>query len=201
MAQRDLNAGLPVLFRSYTVLENSGPDCTISEALHATMAYPNLFKSITIIESSIPQSFVGGELGCSNPIAHVLSEVRRVYPDRQVGCIISIGAGHACTVQVPNPSRWRRTQDMVVMKDMATDSERVAEEMVARFEGTENVYFRFNVDQGMQDMTDGSWERLGETIQRTKAYLQKVEVNRKLEAAVRTVKERRGTVPTIQAGQ
>ncbi|CUA68361.1 Nephrocystin-3 [Homo sapiens] [Rhizoctonia solani] len=199
MAQHNLNAGLPVLFRSYTVIANQGPECTISEALHATMAHPDLFKSITIIESSVPQSFVGGELGSSNPMTHVLSEVKRVYPDRQVACIISIGAGHARTIKIPSPSRWHRTQDVMVMKDMATDSERVAEEMVARFEGTNNIYFRFNVDQGMQDMTAGSWEKLGEAIQHTRAYLRKGEVNRKLEAAVRAVTERRGMVSTTHA--
>ncbi|CAE6403507.1 unnamed protein product [Rhizoctonia solani] len=199
MAQHNLNAGLPILFRSYTVSTNSGPDCTIREALHATMAHPGLFKSITILESLVPQSFVGGELGCSNPIAHVLSEVRRVYPDRQVASIISIGTGHARIIQVPNPSRWNRTQDVIVMKDMATDSERVAEEMVGRFEGTENIYFRFNVDQGMQKMKDGSWERLGETMQHTKAYLQKWDIKQKLEAAVRTIVERRGKVSTTHA--
>ncbi|KAL5637889.1 hypothetical protein ACGC1H_002234 [Rhizoctonia solani] len=195
MSKHNLNAGLPILFRSYTVATNPGPDSTIWQASYATMAHPDLFKSIDIVVSSVSQSFVGGELGCSNPIAHVLSEVKRVYPDRQVACIISIGAGHARTIQVPSPSRWRRTQDVIVMKDMATDSERVAEEMVARFEGTSGVYFRFNVDQGLQDMKDGSWERLGETMQHTNAYLQKGETNQKLEDVVRASMERRGVVP------
>ncbi|EUC60891.1 ubiquitin/40S ribosomal protein S27a fusion protein, partial [Rhizoctonia solani AG-3 Rhs1AP] len=163
MARHHLNAGLPVLFRSYTVSSNPGPDCAIWEALCATMAHPDLFKSIDIVESSVPQSFVGGELGCSNPLAHVLAEVKRLCSDRQVACIISIGAGHSRTIQVPSPSRWYtyRTQDLVVMKDMATDSERVAEEMMLRFQNTSGVYFRFSVDQGVQNMDDGSWE-LGE---------------------------------------
>ncbi|CAE6413699.1 unnamed protein product [Rhizoctonia solani] len=199
MARHNLNAGLPVLFRSYTVTTNPGPDCTICEACYATMAHPDLFKSIDIIESSVPQSYVGGELGCINPIAHVLSEVDRVYPDRQVASIISIGAGHARTIQVPSPSRWIRTQDVIVTKEMATDSERVAEEMVARFEGTSGVYFRFNVDQGMQSMQDGSWERLGEAMQHTRSYLQKGETTQKLEAAVRASMERRGTISTTHA--
>ncbi|CUA77727.1 Nephrocystin-3 [Danio rerio] [Rhizoctonia solani] len=199
MAQHNMNAGLPVLFRSYTVVANPGPDCTISEALHATMAHPDLFKSIDILVSSVSQSFVGGELGCNNPIAHVLSEANGIYPEHTVGSVISIGTGHARTIQVPNPSRWLRTQDVMVMKGMATDSERVAEEMVARFGATSGVYFRFNVDQGMQDMKHGSWERLGEAMQHTKAYLQKSEVNQRLQAAVRTIAERRGTVSTIHA--
>ncbi|EUC61085.1 kinesin light chain, partial [Rhizoctonia solani AG-3 Rhs1AP] len=184
MSRHNLNAGLPVLFRSYAVATNPGPRSTIWQALYATMAHPDLFKGIEIVDSSVSQSFVGGELGCSNPIAHVLSEVKRVYPDRQVACIISIGAGHTRTIQVPTPRRWHRTQDAIVMKDMAIDSERVAEEMVTRFEGTSGVYFRFNVDQGLQNMKDGSWERLGEAMQHTKAYLQKGETSQKLDGSL-----------------
>ena len=123
MSGHNLNAGLPVIFRSYTVSVNPGPECAIWEAIYATMARPDLFKAIDIVESSVSQSIVGGELGCSNPLAHVLTEIRRVYPDREVACITSIGAGHGRTIQVPSPSRWYRTQDVIVMKDMATDSE------------------------------------------------------------------------------
>ncbi|CAE6537880.1 unnamed protein product [Rhizoctonia solani] len=163
------------------------------------MAHPDLFKSIDIVNSSVPQSFVGGELGCSNPMAHVLFEANRIYPDRQVASIISIGAGHTRTIQVPSPSRWYRIQDVVLMKDMATDSEQVAKEMAARFEGTGNVYFRFSVDQGMQNMKDGSWEKLGEAIQHTKAYLQKGETRKKLEAVARASTERCGVMSTAHA--
>ncbi|CAE6408497.1 unnamed protein product [Rhizoctonia solani] len=202
MARHNLNAGLPVLFRSYTVSSNPGPDCAIWEALCATMAHPDLFKSIDIVESSVSQPFVGGELGCSNPLAHVLAEVQRLYSDRQVACIISIGAGHSRTIQVPSPSHWYtyRTQDLVAMKDMATDSERVAEEMMLRFRNTSELYYRFSVDQGVQNMDDGSWERLGETMQHTKAYLRKNETDRKLEEAVRASIEKRGVISTTHAG-
>ncbi|CAE7148191.1 unnamed protein product, partial [Rhizoctonia solani] len=195
----NLNASLPVMFRSYPVTANAGPDSPIWNALYATLAHPDLFKSIDIVDSGVSQSFVGGEIGCSNPLAHVLSEVQRIYPNRQVASIISIGAGHARTMQVPNPSRLYRTQDVVVMKQMATDSERVAEEVTLRFQGTSGVYYRFNVDQGMQDMKDGSWEKLDEATQHTKAYLRRNETNQKLDEATRRSKERRGTVSTAQA--
>ncbi|CUA76638.1 Nephrocystin-3 [Mus musculus] [Rhizoctonia solani] len=203
MAGHNLNAGLPVMFRSYSVATNTGPNCPIWRAGHATMAQTGLFKHIEIFDSAVSQSFVGGELGCSNPVAHVLSEAARLFPEGQVGSIISIGAGHARTIQLPSASRWSRSQDvMIMMKDLATDSERVSEEMAARFQGTVQVYFRFNVDQGMQDMKSGSWERLGEAIQHAKAYLQKHHTNQHLDLAVRASVERRGTVPTaFAAGQ
>ncbi|KEP45484.1 calcium-independent phospholipase A2-gamma, partial [Rhizoctonia solani 123E] len=200
MARHNLNAGLPVLFRSYTVTTNPGPDCTIREALYATMAHPELFKGIDILESSVPQSFIGGELGCSNPLAHVLAEVNRIYPGCQVACIISIGAGHARTIQVPSLSRWRRTQDVIVMKEMAVDSERVTEDIAMRFQNISGVYFRFNVDQGMQNMKDGSWERMGAAMQHTRAYMQRTEPNQKLDQAARATMERRGAVSASHAG-
>ncbi|CAE6474253.1 unnamed protein product [Rhizoctonia solani] len=199
MARHNLNAGLPVLFRSYAVTTNPGPDCIIREALYATMAHPDLFKGIDIFESRMPQSFIGGELGCSNPLAHVLAEVERIYPDRQVACIISIGAGHARTIQVPSPSRWHRIQDVIVMKDMAVDNERVAEDIALRFQNTSGVYFRFNVDQGMQNMKEGSWERMGEAMQHTRAYIQRNGPNQKLEQAARASTDRRGAVSTSHA--
>ncbi|CAE7155282.1 unnamed protein product [Rhizoctonia solani] len=163
------------------------------------MAHPDLFKSIDIVHSGVSQSFVGGEIGCSNPLVHVLSEVKRLYPDRHVACIISIGAGHARIVRVPDPSRWYRTQDMVVAKDMAVDGERVAEEVGLRFQGRSGVYFRLNVDQGMQNMKSGSWEKLGEATQHTQAYLQKNETNQKLDEAARASVERREAVSTTHA--
>ncbi|EUC57630.1 kinesin light chain [Rhizoctonia solani AG-3 Rhs1AP] len=199
MAKHNLNAGLPVLFRSYTVITNPGPNCTIRDALYATMAHPELFKGIDIVDSSVSQSFVGGELGCSNPLAHVLAEVQRIYPDHQIASIISIGAGHARTIQVPSPSRWYRTQDVTVMEGMAADSERVAEEIASRFHDTSGVYFRFNVDQGMQDMKAGSWKKMGEAMQHTRAYLQRSEQNQKLDQAAHASMERKGTVSTLHA--
>ncbi|CAE6472413.1 unnamed protein product [Rhizoctonia solani] len=199
MAKHNLNAALPVMFRSYSVAINPGPDCTIWEALYATMAHPDLFKSIDVLDSAVSQSFVGGELGCSNPLAHVLSEIARIYPDRQVASIVSIGTGHTRTIQIPSLSRWHRTQDMIVMKDMAVDAERVAEEMMLRFQGTSGVYFRFNVDQGMQNMKDGSWESLGEAMQHTRAYLQKGATNQMLEDIVCANTRGRDTVSTIHA--
>ncbi|ELU38452.1 Patatin domain-containing protein [Rhizoctonia solani AG-1 IA] len=54
----------------------------------------------------------------------------KLYPDRHVACILSIGAGHAQKIQVSNPGLLRKvfhTQDVVAMRQMATDSERVAE--------------------------------------------------------------------------
>ncbi|KEP45608.1 kinesin light chain, partial [Rhizoctonia solani 123E] len=199
MSKHNMNAALPVIFRSYKATTNPGPSCTIWEALYATMAHPDLFKSIEIGDSAVRQSFVGGELGCGNPISHVLAEVKRIYPGRYVSCILSLGAGHARTIHIPNtiPSYLMpRTQDVIVMKDMATDNERVAEEMAARFQSTNEVYFRFNVDQGMQEMEAGDWERLEEVVAHTTAHLHKAEESQRLDLMIQVAMARQASVPT-----
>jgi hypothetical protein len=204
MSKHKMNASIPTMFRSYEAMANPGPDCTIWEALYATMAHPDLFKGIDIGDYPMQQSFVGGDLGCSNPIGHVLAEVKRMYPNRHVSCILSIGAGHARTIHIPDPSPPQRmlgTEAVTAMKDMATDSERVAEEMSIRFRDTAGVYFRFNVDQGMQNMEARHWDRLDEVVAHTQAYLQKTETNQRMSKLVQVIKERRTAVSTRHIGK
>ncbi|CAE6466789.1 unnamed protein product [Rhizoctonia solani] len=205
MSKHNVNAALPTMFRSYKVSANRGPDCTLLDALHATMAHPNLFKDIEIGDGALRQSFVGGDLGCSNPMVHVLAEVKRVYPGRHVSCILSIGAGHARTISIPDYSlreQLFRTQDLVAMKNMATDSERVAEEMAIRFEETRGVYFRLNVDQLAQDAEAEDWERLNDVTAHTKAYLLNVEIGRRINELAQAIKRQDNVVETESiAGQ
>ncbi|GAB1521549.1 hypothetical protein RhiTH_004646 [Rhizoctonia solani] len=49
----------------------------------------------------------------------------KILEHRHVACILSIGAGRARKIQVSNPGLLRK--DVVAMRQMATDSERVAE--------------------------------------------------------------------------
>lgn len=187
---------IPVLFRSYEATVNLAPECTIWEALYASMAHPDLFKGIEIDDGQIRQSFDGGELGCSNPIAHVLAEVKNLYPDRHISCILSIGTGHARIIHIPDPSpvqRLLRTEAVLAMKNMATDSERVAEEMAMRFQNTTGVYYRLNVDQGIHGVED-EWERSSQVAAHTRAYVGKVETSRTLARATQAIMERKPTI-------
>ncbi|CCO31216.1 hypothetical protein BN14_05252 [Rhizoctonia solani AG-1 IB] len=154
MLGHNMNACRPVMFRSYF-------------AIYASMAHPEFFKSITITEDSVNYSFIGGELGNSNPLAYVLGEVRDLHPDHYVSCIMSIAA--------------------IAIRNMAYDSERVAEEMAKRFQDVTDVYFRFNVDQGLQDIEADSWEKLSNVAEHTKAYLNTFEINQTMNKAVTAV--------------
>ncbi|KAG8706345.1 hypothetical protein FRC09_002460 [Ceratobasidium sp. 395] len=198
MSKHNMNASTPRIFRSYQGLNNQMPNCPIWQVLRATMAHPELFKSFQIGEgSTVPEWLVGGDVTCSNPTSHVLAEFGALYPGLHVASVVCIGAGHARTIQIPKPNPLHRLMPMNVlmaMKDIATDSERVAQDMTARFQTTSNVYFRFSVDQGMQDARISRWQSKSKVAAHTRSYLQKPEVNGQIDKAVRSVAASKGVL-------
>ncbi|CAE6523258.1 unnamed protein product [Rhizoctonia solani] len=203
MSRLNMRAGIPTTFRSYHVAANAGPSCTIWETLCATMAHPDLFKSFSIGGPLLNQSFVDAGLGCNNPLVHVLAEVKRLHPERYVASVTSIGTGHTRTIQIPNRTildRLLPIAAIVAMKNIETDTERVAEEMARRFNSTKNVYFRLNVDKGMQSVGMDGWEQLSEVLEHTYAYMRLVDIDQRVDKVARVVHSRRPTVPTTQIG-
>ncbi|KAG9085383.1 hypothetical protein FRC06_003637 [Ceratobasidium sp. 370] len=204
MSKHNMNASAPRIFRSYRSLENQMPDCPIWQALCATMAHPELFKSTEIAGASgIGESLVGGDVGCSNPTPHALAEVSALYPDRHIASVVCIGSGHARTIEIPKSNPLHRIMPMnvlIAMKDIATDSERVAQEMATRFERTASVYFRFSVDQRMQDVRMSRWQQRTKVLAHTRAYLQTIEVNKRMSEAVKAISARRNTLKAADIG-
>jgi hypothetical protein len=90
-------------------------------------------------------------------------------------------------VGLPEPNAFQRllpTNIIWVLAKLATDSESVAEDMERRYKNAPNIYFRLNVDQGMQGITLEAWKKLHEVTAHTKAYLQKVGVSQKVDILV-----------------
>ncbi|KAG8796104.1 hypothetical protein FRC12_004856 [Ceratobasidium sp. 428] len=198
MSKHNMNASTPRIFRSYQGPNNQMPNCPIWQVLRATMAHPELFKSFEVgKESILPESLVGGDVACSNPTPHVLAEFSALYPESNVASIVCIGTGHARTIQIPRSNPLSRIMPMNVlmaMKDIATDSERVAQEMAARFQDTTHVYFRFSVDQGMQDVRMNRWQRRNEVVAHTGAYTHKTEVIGQIDQAAQVIIARKGAI-------
>jgi predicted acylesterase/phospholipase RssA len=203
MPRYDMSAGLPCIFRSYQGVANQMPDCAIWEALCASMAHPELFKGIDIGESEMRKSFVEGGMECGNPIEHTIAEANTLFPHRHVTSIMSIGAGHACTIQTPKPSHLHRmlpTNVLVVMKNIAIENERAEHRTAVRLRPTKDVYFRFNVDQGIQNFKLRDWERLSEVSAHAHEYLRQVETSGRMDRAVKAIMERNAAVSMTQIG-
>ena len=202
MPALNVAAAMPHRFRTYKARKHQAANCKIWEAARATSAAPTFFERMVIHESGVSQSYIDGGMGCNNPIAQVLEEAALVFPNRHVACIISIGAGQPRTLAIPKPG-WLQVLplDFVeAIRGIATSCEQKAQEVAGRFQGLPDVYFRFNVEQGMQSIGFADWERLGEVVTHTDQYMRMVEVDQKLDAAVATIQARQKMVPTARIG-
>ncbi|KAJ6614228.1 FabD/lysophospholipase-like protein [Mycena sp. CBHHK59/15] len=199
MNAANLNAALPVLFRTYDTSTEPADKCAIWEAARATTAAPTVFKAIKIGAPGMEEVFIDGGVGRNNPTAQVLEEAELIFPTRLLACVISIGTGHPKTIQIPTPSRIQRLIPLEVaraMISMTTDCEKTHQEMARRFRDTPDVYFRFNVEQGLQGVKLNQWDRLGEVLTHTRKYMLLEPVNQQLAKSVQVLLDKIGKVAT-----
>ncbi|KAI9035875.1 FabD/lysophospholipase-like protein [Aspergillus affinis] len=180
-------AGQTHLFRSYS---GDTLSVAICDAARATSAAPIFFKRKLVMLSDGEYGFVDGALGANNPAKLMLRETREVFPlDRPVGCVVSIGTGKKFVSPVQEPGRLQRfllplpVHVIRSQKDFSTSCELVAEELEEKFYDLPEMYFRFNVEHGLQDVGLDQYKKLGRISLLTRGYLQGFLVRKKVERA------------------
>ncbi|KAI5776949.1 acyl transferase/acyl hydrolase/lysophospholipase [Geopyxis carbonaria] len=181
----------PRRLRSYTVRESQGyNDCKIWEAARATTAASTFFKHIAIGTGGIQEVFVDAGLGCNNPVRQVIEEAHNVFgsTSRNIDCIISIGTGQSQVVSLEKPNFFQKILPIGlvrVLKHLATESEKTAEAEERRYSTSPGLYFRFNVEHGMQGTTLEEWRKLGDVKTSTMKYLEGSRVSEKVDSVVK----------------
>lgn len=116
--------------------------------------------------------------------------------------MISIGTGKLRSSRLARPGFIQRILPRIdvalALTKIVTDCERVAEDMDRRFHNSPGVYFRFNVDQGMEDVKLGDWEKLDVVNDVTDMYLRSATVSKTMADAAVAVLARRGVASTVQ---
>ncbi|KAL1974583.1 hypothetical protein VTN31DRAFT_4787 [Thermomyces dupontii] len=136
---------LPTLFKTYDT-STAFDSCTIWQVARATSAALTFFKPIKVGRDEI--EFIDASFGCNNPCEILIEEGQRQFPERGQMRILSIGTGLGDVVTIKD----YRFSIINALKQMATSSRKVAARLNSRF-GDDGQYFRFNVDQGLQDIT------------------------------------------------
>ena len=118
-----------------------------------------------------PTAYIDGGLGYNNPIRALLEESSHLWPKREFGSIISIGTGVLVSRDV-----GRTIKPLFeCLKDMATDTEKVArefeEEMKLKYGIDQQIYFRFNVQHGLENIGLEEWKELDRIKVATSDYL------------------------------
>ena len=117
-------------------------------------------------------AYVDGGLGYNNPIRALIEETFHIWPsDRKTGCIVSIGTGVLISRDVGKTIKPLFDK----LAEMATDTEKVArefeEEMKHRYGIEQKVYFRFNVQHGLEQVGLEEWMERDRTKVATQDYL------------------------------
>jgi predicted acylesterase/phospholipase RssA len=145
---------------------------TICEAALATSAATTLFDPVSIGD----RSFADGGLGSNNPVDEVEGEASNIWCSETgdlkplVKCFISIGTG--------NPGKKKFKKSMVkflseTVVQIATETENTEKKFIARWAKhfDEKRYFRFNVEQGLQNIGLDEYNKKGAMEAATEGYI------------------------------
>lgn len=161
-----------VRLRSYSLPDEPRVHATICQAALATSATTTFFDPIRIGD----RTFADGGLGANNPVDEVEGEAANIWcsDTRElkplVKCFISIGTG--------NPGKKPFKGSMVnflsrTVVDIATETENTEKKFIDRwakeFDGKR--YFRFNVDQGLQNIGLNEYNKRGPIQAASYGYL------------------------------
>ncbi|OCK92590.1 phospholipase [Cenococcum geophilum 1.58] len=158
--------------RSYSLLGGNDIHATICDAALATSAATSFFDSVSIGA----RIFVDGALGANNPVDEVEGEALNIWCPQTgdlkplVKCFISIGTGNPGTKAIKD-SIIRFLSETLVR--IATETEYTERKFIARWRRhyDEKCFFRFNVDQGLQEVGLAEYKEEGTIEAATDQYL------------------------------
>ncbi|KAH8823142.1 acyl transferase/acyl hydrolase/lysophospholipase [Flagelloscypha sp. PMI_526] len=179
LAMTSQNVALPTLFRTYKARKHRVDDCPVWMAIRACTSNPHLFPAAKIGDQLYVSASHAGQ---SNPIDFALSEAKVAYPDAGIHCIISLGSGHPGPISFSMPD-MSSYSDVAI--NIAKDAERKAQQAAKQFHSTDQkIYFRFNVEQGLQNSVQATSGPHGEAQAHAAVYCARHEIDELLEAAV-----------------
>lgn len=179
VATQESNTKTTVL-RSYESGGSQGlyHECKIWEACRATSAATGFFDPIEIGKY---QRFIDGAVGCNNPIDEAYLEAKHLWKNRDP-FIITLGTGSEPGREFGGRSR-RLLKIIDSMKHIVTETEKTAERFYRFNKITlvdRNLYFRFNVNQGLKQIGLHEYEQRKAIAVATQSYLAEGEVGHKL---------------------
>jgi predicted acylesterase/phospholipase RssA len=177
--------------RSYSLPHELDISATICEAALATAAATGFFDPVFIGA----RQFVDGALGANNPVDEVDGEASNIWCSETgdlkplVKCFISIGTG--------NPGKKAIEDNMIkflskTLVGIVTETENTERKVIARWckHYDEKRYFRFNVDQGLQEVGLAEYKEQGTIESATDEYLRHTQQKFRARDCVQNLKQK-----------
>lgn len=180
-------------FRSYEVAdEPEGYQPTICEAAMATSAATSFFDPVAIGPAG--QQYADGALVANNPVREVWTEAQNIWDlrdgkiEERVKCIVSIGTGDPGMKPLPDSM----TGLVSAMVSLVTTTKAEASDFADNHRNLlrDGRYFRFNVQQGLQDVGLAEYKQKAKMTTATEDYLREQEMKQKLEICTAGLSEK-----------
>ncbi|KAH8798034.1 hypothetical protein DL96DRAFT_890566 [Flagelloscypha sp. PMI_526] len=189
-AMSSVHVASPTVFRGYRS-RTASPDCTLVDALRATLANARLFPAVAI-GHPIVQTYIGADAGYPNPIETVLHEMETVYHHNYIAIILSVGSGRRETISIDGPTSFPEA----IVK-LVSSAQAASERVISRFSHHPEAYCRLDVDQ-LQYTTSPSPANVEVD---SRAYLAREEVRQQLDALTVLMRSRPLTVKVCDIGR
>ncbi|KAL2885064.1 FabD/lysophospholipase-like protein [Ceratocystis lukuohia] len=153
---------LPTLFTTYDD-STTFAESKIWEVARATSAATTFFKSIKVGRDEV--EFIDAGFGHNNPCEALIEEAKKKFPGREM-TILSIGTGLGDVIEIKD----KRVSIIKALASMATTSKAAALRLQSKYSGI-GGYYRFNVDNGLKDITLSEWKKASKISSHTRNYL------------------------------
>jgi predicted acylesterase/phospholipase RssA len=177
--------------RAYRLRGRSPDMATIWEAALATSAAPTFFDPVQIGE----RTYVDGAMGANNPSFEVEKEASNIWCEVSgkleplVKMFISIGTGNPGINPVSDRA-WKFVSESIVK--VATETSETEEMFSSRWRGhLDTRYFRFNVEQGLQNLGLAEYQQLSLISAATDEYLESHKTGPRVRACVLNLRKKR----------
>jgi hypothetical protein len=199
VASLSASATSKVVLRTYLVRSQVPSTITVIDAALASCSSQPNFAPVFSGSGYKRKLYMAAGLGANNPVGEVITEAHELFGgDSSVAFLLSLGTGHPGAILIPTPGEipvppsgatpvppdGNLDIDMLT-RDMMNDCEQRAQEVERRL-GRVGIYFRFSVQQGMQNIhggqaTDPSW-----IAAQTEGYLSGHRTSGNLDALLQT---------------
>jgi len=188
---QDFEGSTATRMRTYKIGTVDASPVRISEAASATTAH-TFFASIFIDD-------IDGRTTRNNPTKEAIAEAYNIWPERRIGCLVSIG------MALEDPNQWNEHTEKLKFIDAVlrltssrlsftpaiaecyikclTSCEKIHQEVAENPE--KNVlygsYFRLNVPQGISKIGLADWEKLEDIIALSEGYMKQGELLKRMQ--------------------
>jgi hypothetical protein len=172
-------------------------ECSVVDALSASMAIPNLFSSVFVGPEYAAIELGGGHLEFNNPARELLKEAERVYGDeRRLSVIVSLGSGRPKASSLED-SNVQTNRIQALLKRLAANSEATERDLGHQLYDV-GAYIRLNVDEGSESIQLHEWTRLRVIVARTQSYLTSPFINKLVDHSILGLVEKQGVMSLNQ---